>query len=242
MRASRTPFPPLESYWAGDVVTGVGKGTSSLFYEIGQGIGGLVVEPYRGAQQNGFLGLSWGIFKGIGGLIIRPIKGGFDFITQPLIGIIYTPHCIYRKLTTPYDTDTIKEINFKLFGMDQCLIDRARLRMHDNTGELSDEASVLMKSSHGEVSVYIGADDTEQFDESQSLLSKNDRFDNETPKKLRKKKKSSTSKKQKKGLNNDSYDSNLHNLGDQDNREPQYPVEAYDFKDFSSSSGMNGIN
>lgn len=87
--------------------------------------------------------------------------------------------------------------------MEQSLIDRARLRMHDNTDELSDEASVLMKSSNGEVSVFIGADDSEQFDESQSLLSKNDRYDEESPKKTRRKKKSSTAKKSRKANRND---------------------------------------
>lgn len=81
MRASRTPFPPEDSYWAGDVVTGVGKGTTSLIYGLGQGVGGLVIEPYKGAQERGFIGMSVGFFRGIGGLFFRPLKGGFEFIT-----------------------------------------------------------------------------------------------------------------------------------------------------------------
>lgn len=99
MRASRVPFPELESYWAGDVVTGVGKGSYSLLVGLGRGVTGLVYEPYVGAQERGILGMSLGIFKGIGGFIIRPLVGGFEFITQPLIGIINTPKCIYNKLT-----------------------------------------------------------------------------------------------------------------------------------------------
>lgn len=118
MRASRTPFPSGDSYWAGDIVTGVGKGTTALIYGLGQGLGGLVIEPYRGAQENGFIGMSLGIFRGIGGFILRPLRGGFDFITQPIVGIIYTPHCIYRKLTETPVQDAIKEINFKIFGIE----------------------------------------------------------------------------------------------------------------------------
>jgi vacuolar protein sorting-associated protein 13A/C len=89
----------MEPYWAGDVVTGVGKGTHSLIVGLGRGVGGLVYEPYLGAQENGFVGMSFGIFKGIGGFFIRPLVGGFEFITQPLVGIINTPKCIYKKLT-----------------------------------------------------------------------------------------------------------------------------------------------
>lgn len=35
--------------------------------------------------------------KGIGGLVGRPIKGGFDFIAQPLVGVLNTPTFIYKK-------------------------------------------------------------------------------------------------------------------------------------------------
>lgn len=81
MRASRTPFPPLDSYWAGDIVTGFGRGTTALIYGFGHGLGGLILEPYRGALENGFVGMSIGIFKGLGGFLLKPLRGSFDFIT-----------------------------------------------------------------------------------------------------------------------------------------------------------------
>lgn len=96
MRSSRMPFPPKESYWAPNLVHGVGRGTGSLFYEVFRGIGGIVYDPYKGCCENGFKGLSIGFFKGIGGLIGRPIKGGFDFVAQPIVGAIKTPHFIYK--------------------------------------------------------------------------------------------------------------------------------------------------
>ena len=118
MRASRTPFPEEDSYWAGDVVTGVGKGTTSLLVGLGQGVGGLVIEPYRGAQESGIIGMSIGLFRGSGGLFFRPLRGGFDFITQPIVGILNTPQCIYRKLTQEVEVYPIKEVNFKIFGIE----------------------------------------------------------------------------------------------------------------------------
>ena len=50
MRASRLPFPPMESYWASNVVYGVGCGTQSLFTGIARGVGGVLYEPYIGAK------------------------------------------------------------------------------------------------------------------------------------------------------------------------------------------------
>ena len=112
MRASRLPYPPKESYWAPNLVRGVGRGTGSLFMGIGRGIGGVVYEPYKGARERGFKGMTIGIFKGFGGLIGRPIKGGFDFIAQPIAGVINTPNYIYKALTKENDPTSVKVANF----------------------------------------------------------------------------------------------------------------------------------
>ena len=96
MRSSRMAFPPKESYWAPNLVRGVGRGTGSLFYGIFRGLGGVVYEPYIGAKERGFRGMSIGIFKGIGGLVGRPVKGGFDFLAQPIAGALNTPNFIYK--------------------------------------------------------------------------------------------------------------------------------------------------
>ena len=49
MRASRLAFPPKQSYWAPNVIRGVGMGTSSLALGLAKGISGVFYEPYRGA-------------------------------------------------------------------------------------------------------------------------------------------------------------------------------------------------
>lgn len=178
--------------------------------------------------------MSIGIFRGIGGFILRPLRGGIEFITQPLVGIIYTPHCIYRKLTEPRAKDAFKEINFKIFGIEQYQFERARLR--PATDDFSDEASILIKPSNGEVSIFID-DDDDDFDEQTSLLSRH-KSQSTPPKKLRRRKnaakksrKMSSSHVSFKDLSND-----MQNFGDQDNQEPQYPAEINDFNDFASSS------
>lgn len=118
MRASRQPHPPKESYWASNVVFGVGSGTQSLISGVLRGVGGILYEPYLGAKANGLRGGFAGIFKGIGGLVGRPIKGGFDFIAQPIAGVFNTPSFIYKKLTIKKDPTSMKVTNFKIFGID----------------------------------------------------------------------------------------------------------------------------
>ena len=119
MSAARLPFPPPQSYWANNVVGGVGKGTTSMLYGVARGIGGIVYDPYIGAKQSGFKGGSIGVFKGLGGVVARPIKGCFDFVAQPIVGIINTPHFIYKRLTIKKDPTDKKETNFSIFGIDE---------------------------------------------------------------------------------------------------------------------------
>lgn len=80
MHASRQPYPPKPSYWASNIISGVGVGSSSLIKEIAKGVGGVVYEPYLGVKNNGIKGFPLGVVKGIGGLVGRPVKGVFDFV------------------------------------------------------------------------------------------------------------------------------------------------------------------
>ncbi len=50
--------------------------------------------------------------KGIGGLVAYPIKGTFDFVAQPIAGIINTPNYIYKKITHKKDPTSVKLVNF----------------------------------------------------------------------------------------------------------------------------------
>jgi hypothetical protein len=80
MKTSRMPYPPGQAYWANNVVSGVGRGTSSMLYGVIRGVGGIVYDPYIGAKQAGFKGGSIGVVKGLAGVVHRPIKGCFDFV------------------------------------------------------------------------------------------------------------------------------------------------------------------
>ncbi len=80
MRSSRLQHPQQDSYWASNIVYGVGIGTQSLVKGITYGIGGVVYQPIIGGNKNGFSGFSYGVVKGIGGLVAYPVKGTFDFI------------------------------------------------------------------------------------------------------------------------------------------------------------------
>ena len=80
MHASRRPYPPKDSYWANNIISGVGVGSTSLVKEIAKGVGGVVYEPYLEVKKDGIKGLPLGFVKGIGGLVGRPVKGVFDFV------------------------------------------------------------------------------------------------------------------------------------------------------------------
>jgi hypothetical protein len=122
MRSSRLPYPPAQSYWASNVVYGVGIGSQSLVTGIAKGVGGVLYEPYIGARDHGFKGGCVGVAKGIGGLIARPIKGTFDFLAQPIVGLRNTPMFMYKKLSHKKDPTSIKGVmNFKIFGLESMM-------------------------------------------------------------------------------------------------------------------------
>lgn len=79
-------------------MTGIGKGTGSLVWEVGRGISGVVYEPYKGAKKKGFKGGAIGVGKGLVGLVGRPIKGGLTFVAQTGAGVGNTPVWISKKL------------------------------------------------------------------------------------------------------------------------------------------------
>ena len=126
MRASRLAHP-IVSYWASNVVSGVGLGTQSIVYNVALGVGGVLWEPYNGIRQRGIYGGCVGIVRGIGGLVRRPLKGGFEFFAQPVAGLCNTPGFIYKKLTHKKDPTSMKITNFKIFGIDEIHNERNQL-------------------------------------------------------------------------------------------------------------------
>ena len=116
MRASRLPNTD-SSYWATNVVSGVGLGTQSLISGVARGLHGVMYEPYAGLKKEGLYGGLTGMGRGLRYLIWRPIKGGFDFIAQPIAGALNTPKFIYTKFAIQNDPTSFRATNFKIFGM-----------------------------------------------------------------------------------------------------------------------------
>lgn len=113
----KTQHPPLESYWADNIVTGLGKGAKSFAWGVARGIGGVIYDPINETVKRGVIGLPVGIAKGVGGLVGRPAKGCFDMVAQPVVGCIKTPGFVYNKLMRPEDTIKPGKQNFGLFGL-----------------------------------------------------------------------------------------------------------------------------
>lgn len=112
MKVSRLPIGEAQGYWAGNVVQGVGKGTHSLLQNTMIGVKGVVYEPYIGAKKKGIIGGGIGFFKGLSGLIYRPLRGCFDFVSQPVAGIINTPNYIYSRIKHKNGKSSRHRINF----------------------------------------------------------------------------------------------------------------------------------
>jgi len=97
-----------------NIVSGVGYGTWSLLKGIGTGLSGIVVEPYRGAKENGVKGASLGVAKGIIGLVVKPCVGTYGLVEYTVKGTVNTPGTIGRGIKkaftrTPKKTETPNE-------------------------------------------------------------------------------------------------------------------------------------
>lgn len=79
-----------------NIVSGVGYGTWSLLKGIGTGLSGIVVEPYKGAKENGVKGASIGVAKGIIGLVVKPCVGTYGLVEYTVKGTVNTPGTIGR--------------------------------------------------------------------------------------------------------------------------------------------------
>ena len=108
-----------------------------MIYGVIRGVGGIVYDPYIGCKQRGLKGGGIGVVKGLGGLVGRPIKGCFDFVAQPIVGVINTPHYIYKKLIVKKDPNEPKVTNFAIFGVDQKEIKKKGKKLYDPVADKS---------------------------------------------------------------------------------------------------------
>lgn len=91
-------FGPVTDWKTGGAVAGKG-----LFFGIYDGITGLVIEPVKGAKQEGALGALKGFGKGLGGIYWKPNAG--------LAGLLgYTMQGIYKSVYSAIHTGTRRGI------------------------------------------------------------------------------------------------------------------------------------
>jgi len=87
-------------------VLGLGKG-------IVKGVTGVVTDPYKGAQENGFKGFVQGFGSGVVGVVARPVKGVSDFLES-------VDHTIDGKNRTPapdyFSAPLRKQVNLSKQG------------------------------------------------------------------------------------------------------------------------------
>jgi len=78
-----------------DVLEGLGLGGVAFAKGLFDGVTGLVLQPVRGAKQEGGLGLLKGIGRGIVGTVVKPVAGVLDLTSKTLEGV--------RNTTTLFD-------------------------------------------------------------------------------------------------------------------------------------------
>jgi len=80
---------------------GVLFGLRDLGIGIYKGITGIVVEPIKGAQREGALGLVKGMGRGLAGVVLKPTIGAVDLVTRTAEGIKNTAVYFDEKLKAP---------------------------------------------------------------------------------------------------------------------------------------------
>ena len=66
---------------------GVARGAESLAKGLWGGVSGLVYDPFKGAQEEGFSGFVKGLGKGVAGLVAKPTAGVVDFACSTFKGV-----------------------------------------------------------------------------------------------------------------------------------------------------------
>eukprot|EP01095_Lingulamoeba_sp_RSL-Kostka_P000738 TRINITY_DN11022_c0_g1_i1.p1 TRINITY_DN11022_c0_g1~~TRINITY_DN11022_c0_g1_i1.p1 ORF type:complete len:360 (+),score=133.32 TRINITY_DN11022_c0_g1_i1:132-1211(+) len=69
------------------IIQGIGSGVKDLGTGIFDGITGVVVDPLKGARNEGGMGFIRGVRKGLTGLVLKPIVGVVDMVTDTTEGI-----------------------------------------------------------------------------------------------------------------------------------------------------------
>lgn len=71
----------------GSLLESLGSGGSKVFEGVVEGVGGVVLQPIRGAERHGMKGFGTGVVRGITGLVFKPFVGVADGLSEILKGI-----------------------------------------------------------------------------------------------------------------------------------------------------------
>lgn len=67
---------------------GLLEGTKDLGRGIAQGLAGVILDPLKGAEQQGVTGFMKGVGKGLSGLVVKPVAGVLDLATRATEGMV----------------------------------------------------------------------------------------------------------------------------------------------------------
>ncbi len=70
-----------------DMLQGISSGGVSLVQGFSDGVAGVFVNPYKGAEKDGFAGFARGVGTGVIGLVVKPVVGIGDAATNVLQGV-----------------------------------------------------------------------------------------------------------------------------------------------------------
>ncbi len=77
-----------------DMLQGIGTGGISLVQGFSDGVTGVFVNPYKGAEKDGLAGFARGVGTGVIGLVVKPVVGIGDAATNVLQGVKGTTETI----------------------------------------------------------------------------------------------------------------------------------------------------
>lgn len=86
-----------------NALTGVFTGMKEFGEGLAEGVAGIIVQPVRGFQQEGALGIAKGMGKGIIGAAVKPVVGTLDLVQRLTEGVSNTaaPTVLMRRLRYP---------------------------------------------------------------------------------------------------------------------------------------------
>ena len=72
--------------------TGVVAGGRAMGKGLWSGVKGLVMQPIKGAKEDGALGFFKGVGRGVIGIVTKPLTGTFDMVSNTFLGVSRTAH------------------------------------------------------------------------------------------------------------------------------------------------------